>query len=338
MREFTTVKRKANVGERILITEAWLAGGYYRKGDVLTVKEIEGNVVLTEGNALWISDSEYEVIIENRTESEAVGMKITEDYCETLAFTENEDGTFSLNFKKIPALVHVSYDGNGTHDQTFLHGEYKAEAQRIKIESAVGELTTYTIDSIAALKPVESKAAVQAGETVITRTEAEAIGKLAVRTPQEIRDEIVAKAKRDVAEIIHANQFTADDLEIIVNKEKRTVVALMKYLRSGKVFDKGIAKACPTDCFNVHIGKAIAVRRALGLEVPADYLNTPQPTEVRVGDVVAGRRDESYYATTKRFTLTAKCSENPDAFKYAERPTDYIYRSQIGKIIDDSRE
>ena len=51
-------------------------------------------------------------------------------------------------------------------------------------------------------------------------------------------------------------------------------------------YARGIAKAAPDDCFNVHIGKAIALHRALGLEVPDEYLNAPQPTEVRVGDAV----------------------------------------------------
>ncbi len=53
------------------------------------------------------------------------------------------------------------------------------------------------------------------------------------------------------------------------------------------VRDRGIAKATPDDCFNIHIGKAIALRRALGLAVPDEYLNAPQPTEVRVGDFVS---------------------------------------------------
>lgn len=56
---------------------------------------------------------------------------------------------------------------------------------------------------------------------------------------------------------------------------------------SGDVISKGIAKCASSDCFNVHIGKAIALRRALGHQVPTEYLNAPQPTEVHVGDVVA---------------------------------------------------
>ena len=84
--------------------------------------------------------------------------KITEDHHESVKFTENEDGTFSLNFSKIPALLFISYDGLATFDQLFIHGEQKPEAQNITIESKLGELTNYSIDSLAILEPKEESA------------------------------------------------------------------------------------------------------------------------------------------------------------------------------------
>ena len=117
---------------------------------------------------------------------------------------------------------------------------------------------------------------------------------------QARRDEIVERAKRDIDELRDYDGlyevFSAADLsyacfaDFIVNHEKRTVVALLRGFQSGKVLARGIAKCHPDDCFNVHIGKAIALRRALGLEVPDEYLNAPQPTEVRVGDIVQSKR------------------------------------------------
>src|SRR5690606_7062031 len=115
--------------------------------------------------------------------------------------------------------------------------------------------------------------------------------------------------------------------EFIVNEDKRTIVALLRGKHSSKVRAKGTAKCAPGDCFNVHIGKAIALRRALGLEVPTEYLNAPQPTEVRVGDVV-----------------------DYEGYRVTVRPADRLYRydegfcaigsyvAETGKIIDDSRE
>ncbi len=135
------------------------------------------------------------------------------------------------------------------------------------------------------------------------------IGAKVVETSQEKRDRIVEQAKKDIKELreyINMANFIGEayrvkstqiinnengldaacNVEFIVNKKKRTVVALMRGVKSKTLYVRGIAKAHPNDCFNVHIGKVIALRRALGLEVPDEYLNAPQPTEVRVGDVV----------------------------------------------------
>ncbi|MBE1868691.1 hypothetical protein ACMX8W_10785 [Bacillus subtilis] len=116
------------------------------------------------------------------------------------------------------------------------------------------------------------------------------------KTAQARRDEIVEQAKMDVEKLSNygagvryeTDVFTKAtcNVEFVANRDKRTVVALVKGVRTGNVYAKGIAKAAPDDCFNVHIGKAIALRRALGLAVPDEYLNAPQPTEVRVGDIV----------------------------------------------------
>lgn len=119
---------------------------------------------------------------------------------------------------------------------------------------------------------------------------------------QQIRDEIVERAKADVKALLDRNYYAGysptirftdkdgssitDKCDFIVNRKKRTVVALISVIRGGKPFRKGIAKAAPNDVFNAHIGRAIALRCALGLEVPAEYLNVPNPEEPRVGDVV----------------------------------------------------
>jgi hypothetical protein len=131
--------------------------------------------------------------------------------------------------------------------------------------------------------------------------------------PQDIRDEIIEKAKCDIVELkcpgelfgktweyrekltgystLSRRSGNAYNCEYVVNRERNTVVALLRGYNSSEVMLRGIAKCGPSDCFNVHIGKAIALRRALGLEVPSEYLNAPQPTEVRVGDVVIMRED-----------------------------------------------
>ncbi|MCY8034168.1 hypothetical protein [Bacillus sonorensis] len=132
--------------------------------------------------------------------------------------------------------------------------------------------------------------------TPVCTTEEERLWK-PEKTAQERRDEIVEQAKADIEGLKTDYSYAVPDsndpdhphfcfAEFIVDNEKRTIVALLRGNISCRVYARGIAKAAPDDCFNVHIGMSIALHRALGLEVPNEYLNAPQPTEVRVGDVV----------------------------------------------------
>ncbi|MCY9512132.1 hypothetical protein M5W68_16330 [Paenibacillus larvae] len=119
------------------------------------------------------------------------------------------------------------------------------------------------------------------------------------KSPQVIRDEIVEKVKADRGTL--ATRFCGGKLEytitapnpplatyaeFIINRKKRTVVCILRDLGRNKVCSRGIAKCAPGDVFNSHIGRAIALRRALGLKVPAEYLSVPNPTEFKVGDIV----------------------------------------------------
>ncbi|MEL7734203.1 hypothetical protein AABB40_16030 [Bacillus velezensis] len=148
------------------------------------------------------------------------------------------------------------------------------------------------------------------------------------KSVQERRDEIVEQAKADVEDLFKRDIGYRHDF--IVNSEKRTVVALRKSFGEGYVRDRGIAKAAPDDCFNVHIGKAIALRRALGLSVPDEYLNAPQPTEVRVGDFIA---DDSGVHKALVIEDDSWPPFSGGAAIYLKDARKYGYR-----IIDDSRE
>ncbi|QHJ97860.1 hypothetical protein C7M17_00941 [Bacillus subtilis] len=151
------------------------------------------------------------------------------------------------------------------------------------------------------------------------------------------RDEIVEQAKADIqnlkyrtfyGELRYLYRSIVCNVEFVINKKKSTVVALLKSVGRGTVKSKGIAKAAPSDCFNVHIGKAIALRRALGIPLPDEYLNAPQPTEVRVGDVVSNPPEwtGAVIADDGWPPLNGRCVRLKDARKYGL------------EIIDDSRE
>ncbi|MCA6607502.1 hypothetical protein [Bacillus safensis] len=151
------------------------------------------------------------------------------------------------------------------------------------------------------------------------------------KSDQQKRDEVVAQAKEDVETLKMRNRLSkAFTIQVIERPKSRSVEATAKVPNSRKAF-YGIAKCAPNDCFNVHIGKAIALRRALGLVVPSEYLNVPQPTEVRVGDVVRGRM--AFSMDTYEETV----GEIEDGkYKYIGGDFDYTEDADL-VIIDDSR-
>src|SRR5690625_4624527 len=165
-------------------------------------------------------------------------------------------------------------------------------------------------------------------------------GRWAKKSSQEERDRIVERAKADIDGLAHdkdiyGNSYLSPNrfgcyAEFIVNRDKRTVVALLRGHFSETIHAKGIAKCAPNDCFNVHIGKAIALRRALGVEVPDEYLNAPQPTRVRKGDIV----ESTIHGKDHVFKVEVGSGEKPIAGK---PHADAIYVKRA-KIIDDSRE
>lgn len=162
-------------------------------------------------------------------------------------------------------------------------------------------------------------------------------------TPQEKRDRIVEQAKTDNKKLVRTMGYTAafpyrkfgcnfTKVDYVVNRSKRTVVALVryKYVKDDSVLARGIAKCAPGDCFNVHIGKAIALRKALGKSID-DYMNVPNPTEVRVGDIARypnGRIVEIIKRDNDRIRVrTVETGEINSATSLAKV-----------EIIDDSRE
>ena len=125
----------------------------------------------------------------------------------------------------------------------------------------------------------------------------------APKSAQQIRDEIVERAKADVNKLSDSlGYYSVPDpdfeyspficrAEFVVGRDKRKVTAILRGVNSGKVRAVGRSKCAPGETFNAHIGRVIALYRALGLEVPAEYLTCPHPEEVRVGDVVRYKND-----------------------------------------------
>lgn len=283
-----TEKRKAKVGERILITNALMASGGYKNGDILTVEgsiETSGilGYVFAQGIDVSILDGEYEVIVDE-TEADNVGIieKLQADLVQTKAELE------ALK-ERVRVLEQI---------------EKKRVDDEVYNEYLNGNLDDIIENSIKEARKWEA---------------------------QIKRDEIIEKAKREVEEIRNDPiQMEGLLATFIVDREKRMVTALLSSVLTGVVERQGVAKCHPDDCFNIHLGKIIALYKALGLEVPDEYLNAPQPTEVRVGDIVE-------YVNTRG---EKELCEAVDRYVSPDEP--YIHYKSTGakksKIIDDSRE
>jgi hypothetical protein len=155
------------------------------------------------------------------------------------------------------------------------------------------------------------------------------------------RDEIVEMAKKDVAELERdlvgrlpwkyacMQDSGHQKVNFVVNREKRTVVALLSNAYcGGGVNARAKSRCAPDDCFNVHIGRAIALRRALGLTVPSEYYEAPQPTEARVGDVM-------FIAPWTEKVREVNKDGGP-GYIYDSLASEYLANGK-GRITDDSR-
>lgn len=127
-------------------------------------------------------------------------------------------------------------------------------------------------------------------------------------TPNELRKAIIAEAKAFVADITKRQcngiseygegnstfRLRNTVTEFHVNPEKRTVVALVKGATFGKLFEKAIAKCAPDDVFNADIGKAIALGRALGLDV-SKFEQAVKPTKATVGQLITFEPSDEWH-------------------------------------------
>ncbi|MCY8754774.1 hypothetical protein [Bacillus haynesii] len=265
-----TEKRPAKVGERILIVDDEFDsdnnGQIHRVCCYVSESSVNNEHIITDDGAVFLT-SEYEVIVNNEVKNEE------DDEMENKLLIENAKTVFEKKGDKYfgykSRLGDIVIGGN--YSYAFVVHYAKTNEDVVIIPGDVNAVTT-----------------------PVCTTEEERLWK-PEKTAQERRDGIVEQAKEDIENLkrrspngklsyIRGNLLC--DVEFVINKKKRTIVALLKSISFGAICGKGIAKAAPDDCFNEHIGKAIALHRALGLEVPDEYLNAPQPTEVRVGDVV----------------------------------------------------
>lgn len=166
-----------------------------------------------------------------------------------------------------------------------------------------------------------------------------------VKSANQQRAELIEKAKEFVEKWTTTNrnsdEFSNDEfphglwvtgyaptieVEFHVNKYKHAVVALIKNCKDSELRAKGIAKCMPGDVFNEWIGKAIALARALKINIPVEFLEAVQPTEKVVGMVVM---DDEHIGG--KHTLIASGESLKKGYAHIGSPV-----GQDGIIIDDT--
>ncbi|QDX93614.1 hypothetical protein EEL30_15710 [Brevibacillus laterosporus] len=356
------VKRNANVGELVRVVGA--CAPYYRKGDIGKFVGGSFNVNFTgHGNAEVCGDGKWAVdsyvVLEPTDIIHVDGVRYREEKRAAtvgerilIVAAEQTGGEYNngsvLTVKGTLGEFDCVYV-NG-HDLIIYDREYVVLTPLRENITGSYELPTNNITlnlniTVASSSPSEIlKAIADSVQAELAKfkgapNDKESRGKitevLTNKSPQQIRDGIVEQAKADVEELTRIDHRA----EFVVNREKRTVVALIRKCGSLTISARGIAKCSPDDCFNAHIGKAIALHRALGLDVPSDYLKAPQPTEPRVGDVVLVT--ESGAITGSTMTVTRMEPELDEfgygkAFSHTHDPG-WLGSDQVS-VIDDSRD
>ena len=157
------------------------------------------------------------------------------------------------------------------------------------------------------------------------------------KSANQQRAELIQRAREFVGKyspIVRLGDSTLTDrvgdvsIEFVVNEGKRTVVVIPRrlYLTNSVVKESiGIAKCHPDDVFNADIGKAIALARALEIEVPEEFLDAIQPTEKVIGMLIRN---------------TERLQHNPiGTVKQLVRRSDYrpnVHNAVLNSVFDNS--
>lgn len=149
-------------------------------------------------------------------------------------------------------------------------------------------------------------------------------------TPNQQRAAIIEKAKAFVKNIVGeydtfnttVGRYKDQCVRPIfyVNEKKRAITILIYGAFGKELIFKGLAKCNPADVFNEHIGKAIALGRALGLDV-SEFEQAVQPTEKVLGMIVEWRGEAR--EISRQYIPHETCNPGSD-------------RSVYGTIINDT--
>lgn len=230
-----------------------------------------------------------------------------------------------------------------TKNQRISTLEQKVEAMQAEIDALKAAKKATVVSPTMTVKSEDDIAKIAEGL-------AKMLAKEKKLTPNEQRKAIIDEAKAFVINYDKKGGMTKRggfiatdgilcDAEFIVNASKRTVVCLLRWQLGGYVTEKAIAKCAPDDVFNADIGKAIALGRALGLDV-SKFENAVQPSEYTVGQIITfSTKDRWHRVYNYRVDSTTKPIRNlTKLFENNGKANADLSDNDISKlpIIDDS--
>lgn len=326
-----------------------------------------------KGKAFVVDSSEFEYI-EKVEESDAkmtqfkVGDKVRVINANASKHSNGDEGVV-VSITPIWDVVFIDVDVNGvqqghyakdielvsprpTKNQRLITLEQKVEAMQAEIDALKA---AQKVTAITPTITVKSEADI----SKIAEGFAKMVAKEKKLTPNEQRKAIIDEAKAFVEDALNRNyrigstpkikttsqsvwfvdygNAVTDKAEFIVNSEKRIVVAIIRTINGKRVVHKGIAKCNPSDVFNADIGKAIALGRALGLDV-SKFEKAVQPSEVVVGMNVV--KTEGVFAKTSGnvYSVGDKSylqGENGLCYKRESGDSVWAFKDDV-KVIDDT--
>jgi len=270
---YRLVKRTATAGERIIVIDdgmgtGALGGACFRKGNVATARD--ANRADFNGSGIWmINPKAYRVLEPVAAPGAATPTEPAADLAKQVEGLTEAVAKLTVQLRVAREDIVLVEEG--------VSGDIEALTKRISALEAASKAEQERRES--AVDPLTRDSIVERAKADVAELERTTLAVGKVPTLGGGRESFYPRGNKTCSS-------PCDEVTFHVNQKKRTVVANIRYIDSKRVWARGIAKCAPDDCFNVHIGKAIALRRALGLEIPVEYVKAPQPTEPRVGDVV----------------------------------------------------
>lgn len=152
---------------------------------------------------------------------------------------------------------------------------------------------------------------------------------LPVMDVNEERKVVIHRAKEFVREHFTSKPIKEHYSDMIYTASRRTVTVLLKQPGTSKVLLKGQSICAKGDVFNLYIGRAIALGRALGIDVRY-FENAVQP-EVAIGQIVKVKEGKWY----ERKVVEKAFNEEQSSLKYLKKMINDDKHSHI-KIISDT--